>query len=79
MDIVDRGKWGKQIYIKGKVDRELVIADTNEIDRTHLQFRFDEELLGKHHIHLDRLQLKADELMQDLGVKVSISHVSASI
>jgi DNA gyrase/topoisomerase IV subunit B len=79
VDIVERGKWGKQTYIKGKVDQEFIIADTNEIDRTHFQFRFDEELLGKHTIHLDRLQLKADELMQDLGVKVSISHVLASI
>ena len=79
VDIVDRGKWGKQTYIKGKVDREFVIVDTNEIDRTHLQFRFDEELLGKHTIHLHLLQSKADELMQDLGVKVSISHVPASI
>ena len=79
VDIVARGKWGKQTYIKGKADRDFVISDSSESDRTQFQFRFDEELLGKHNIHLDGLQLKADELMQDLGVKVSISHVAASL
>jgi DNA gyrase/topoisomerase IV subunit B len=79
VDIVCNSKHCKRTYYQGKSELDFIISDTNEIDRTHFQFRFDEELLGKHNIHLDRLQLKADELMQDLGVKVSISQVSASI
>jgi DNA gyrase/topoisomerase IV subunit B len=72
VDIVHNGKRGRQTYIKGKTEQDFAITDTNEICRTQFRFSFDEELLGKHEIHHDRLQLKADELIQDFGLKIEI-------
>jgi DNA gyrase/topoisomerase IV subunit B len=74
VDIIWSGKRGRQTYIKGKADRDFIISESDEIDRTQFRFSFDVELLGKHAIHLDRLQLKADKLMQDFGVKLDITH-----
>jgi DNA gyrase/topoisomerase IV subunit B len=76
IDIVFNGERGRQIYKKGKTDRDFIISRSHEENRTHFQLMFDEELLGKHKIHLDRLQLKAQELTNEFGVTVNIDHTS---
>lgn len=73
VDIVCNGKHGRQTYIKGKAEQDFVVFDSHEIDRTQFKFSFDEELLGKHEIHLDRLKVKAEELMQNFNLRVEIS------
>ena len=35
--------------------------------------QFDEELLGKHEIHVYRLKVKAEELMQDFDLIIEIA------
>jgi DNA gyrase/topoisomerase IV subunit B len=76
VDIICNGKHGKQTYIKGNTEQGFVVCDSNEIDRTNFQFSFDEELLGKHEIHVDRLKVKAQELMQDFDLRVEIAYNS---
>jgi DNA gyrase/topoisomerase IV subunit B len=78
VDIICNGKHGKQTYIKGKAGQDFVVCDSNEIDRTNFQFSFDEELLGEHEIHVDRLQAKADELMKAFGAKLETVNISTS-
>jgi DNA gyrase/topoisomerase IV subunit B len=73
VDIICNGKHGKQTYIKGKAEHDFAVFDSHEIDRTQFQFSFDEELLGKHEIHVDRLKVKAQELMQDFDLRVEIA------
>jgi DNA gyrase/topoisomerase IV subunit B len=75
VDIIHNGQWGRQTYLKGKAERDMFILNTDEIDRTQFRFRFDEELLGKHEIHLNRLQIKAEELMSDFGITIEIASV----
>lgn len=72
IDTVFDGERGTQIYKQGKTDRDFIISRCQEENRTHFQLIFDEELLGKHEIHLDRLQLKAQELTNEFGVMVNI-------
>jgi DNA gyrase/topoisomerase IV subunit B len=75
VDIIHKGQWGRQTYLKGKAERDFIISDTYEVDRTQFRFKFDEELLGKHEIHLDQLQVKAEELMHDFNIKIEIANV----
>jgi DNA gyrase/topoisomerase IV subunit B len=77
VDTIKRGQRSLQTYIKGKLTEDfLVPSKLEDTERTNIRFFFDDELLGKHEIHLDRLKLKAQELIQDCGLKIDISDIS---
>jgi DNA gyrase/topoisomerase IV subunit B len=77
VDTVHGGQRSLQTYTKGKLtDNFLVSSNLEDTERTNIRFFFDDELLGKHEIHFDRLKSKAQELIQDFGLNIKISDIS---
>ena len=48
-----------------------ILKETNR--KMENESQFDEELLGKHEIHVYRLKVKAEELMQDFDLIIEIA------
>ncbi|XGV98014.1 MAG: hypothetical protein ACAF41_03570 [Leptolyngbya sp. BL-A-14] len=76
VDTVCKNQRGTQTYIKGKAAQDFVISDSDGSDRTQFRFSFDEELLGHHEVQRDRLQAKAEKIMQDFIVQLDIVDAS---
>jgi DNA gyrase/topoisomerase IV subunit B len=77
VDTVKRGQRSLQTYTKGKLTEDfLVPSNLEDTEGTNVRFFFDDELLGKHEIHLDRLESKAKELIQDFRLNIKISDIS---
>jgi DNA gyrase/topoisomerase IV subunit B len=73
VDTVCNGQHGTQTYHKGEAKQGFSISDSSDINQTQFHFTLDRELLGLHEIDTRRLRTKAEELMQDIAVKVQVT------
>jgi DNA gyrase/topoisomerase IV subunit B len=71
LDAIDAIRCHTNLYL-GQLERDDLFDDLIFESLCHA---IDEKLLGKHKIHLDRLQIKAEELMHDFKIRIEIANV----
>ena len=72
IETISQGKIGTQVYIKVAADRNFLISESNEVDKTKFSFTLDREMVGDYQFDVDRLRSKVLELAQELNIKITI-------
>jgi DNA gyrase/topoisomerase IV subunit B len=66
------GQSGQQIYQKGSAEQDFSISPSTASNQTQFCFTLDEEILGKHEVHIESLQAKMRELEQAFESRLNI-------
>jgi DNA gyrase/topoisomerase IV subunit B len=72
VNTVCNGQSGQQVYRRGDAEQDFIISSSSTSNQTQFRFTLDEEILGKHEVHIERLQAKMKELEQAFELQLDI-------
>jgi DNA gyrase/topoisomerase IV subunit B len=70
---VCNGQSGQQVYRKGDAEQDFMISSSSASNQTQFCFTLDEDLLGRHEVHIESLQARIAKLEQLFESQLSIT------